>query len=266
MELAALESLIKRGLIADLHYFAKIGSTNSYALSQAVDDTQKCPLLVAAREQTAGRGRGANRWWSSDGCLMFSLLLDCTDWLPTSKWPLLSLVTGISIAQTIEQLIPGDVVGVKWPNDVYLAGRKVAGILIETSAAASGRLVVGIGLNVNNSVATAPADIQARAVALVDRSSARWTLELVLERLVERLITNWQRLGEQGFESFYRDWPRYCILSGAIVTIRPQAQHSEATVIGRALGIDEAGCLVVETTGGPIHLAGGSVEQFSWPS
>lgn len=262
MDVTLLEKLVERGLIGDFRHYPTTGSTNSLALALAGDATIRCPLLISAAEQTAGRGRGANRWWSKSGCLMFSLVVDTSDWLSAASWPLLSLATGISIAQTLEQLLPGQLVGVKWPNDVYVGGRKIAGILIETTAQAPRRLVIGVGLNVNNSVTDAPAEIQSRSVAMVDVMPQPWSLPLVLSNLIERMNENWQMLAKSGFESFAAQWPRYCILTGCVVTVK----SADKTITGRCQGIDATGCLVVETTSGTEHLTSGSIEQFSWPA
>lgn len=263
MDVQLLERLlVESKLVSDVRYFEKISSTNSFALQLAGDDQLATPLLIVAREQSAGRGRGANRWWSSEGCLMFSLLVDAESWLPKQYWPHLSLVTGVSIAQVIEQQLPGEIVGVKWPNDVYMAGRKLAGILIETSAAAPGRLVIGAGVNVNNSVAQAPAEIQARAISLVDRTARPISLEATLARVVEQLLTNWRSLARDGFTSFASQWPRYCILTGSIATIRTSARDAGEVFSGRVAGIDSHGRLLVETAQGTVALAGGAVESF----
>src|SRR5438034_451345 len=101
----------------------------------------------------AGRGRGTNRWWSADGALTFSLVLEAPqERLPMSRWPQVALVAGVAVCEALERMAPRAEMRVKWPNDVYLAGRKICGILSESVPARRDRIVVGIGVNVNNRV------------------------------------------------------------------------------------------------------------------
>ena len=120
-----------------------------------------------ARHQTAGRGRGKHTWWSAEGALTFSVLLEpSTLGIHTRSWPQLSLATAVAICDALavelrQYEVASAMPRIKWPNDVLIDGRKVCGILIESPAQPGVRrrcLVVGIGVNVNNSWKTAPAE------------------------------------------------------------------------------------------------------------
>ena len=141
-----------------VEHYAKIASTNDRALELCADIELLVPFLVIADHQTSGRGRGANRWWSSDGAILFSVIVDAAEYgLPESRWPQISLTVGAAVCQTLRALLGSETaVGLKWPNDVWLNGRKAAGILVEVPAVRRGRLVIGVGLNVNNSFESAP--------------------------------------------------------------------------------------------------------------
>src|SRR5690606_28847826 len=144
-------------------------STNDRALQLAADLNTPVPHLVLADQQTRGRGRGQNTWWSNAGSLTFSLLMELdAGRLPMSRWPEVSLTVGSSICSALSGLLPGEELGLKWPNDVYLRGAKLAGVLVEIPPRIAGRVVVGVGLNVANSVRHAPLDVQRRAIALCD--------------------------------------------------------------------------------------------------
>ena len=83
------------------------------------------PLLVVADRQTAGRGRGANRWWTGPGALAFSLLVDGrTVGADRSRSPLVALAAAVAVVDTVAPLLPAHQVGIHWPNDVLVAERK----------------------------------------------------------------------------------------------------------------------------------------------
>src|SRR5437588_611372 len=124
-----------------------IGSTNEeakrLARAGAADKT-----LVWARTQTAGRGRGGRSWVSPAGNLYLSLILRET--CPPARAAELGFAAAVALAAALDRLAPGLDLAFKWPNDVLLGGRKLAGILIEaeSAAAAVDWLVLGLGVNV----------------------------------------------------------------------------------------------------------------------
>ena len=197
----------------------RLASTNDHALALAADPSIRCPALVAAEHQTAGRGRGGHRWQAGPGALTFSLLLDHLDRLPRERLPLVSLVTGMATREAIARTVSDSPVHVKWPNDVYLKGKKVAGILTETASAASGRLVVGIGINVNNSLADAPPVVQQRGIALADETgSCVDPTDLLIALLIE-LELEFARLADNPELDTIR-WRSHCLLTDRKVTVR----------------------------------------------
>ncbi|RMF99945.1 MAG: biotin--[acetyl-CoA-carboxylase] ligase, partial [Planctomycetota bacterium] len=155
----------------DLHieYHREIGSTNDRAKEPEVRVSADRPWLITAERQTAGRGRGSNRWWTGEGSLAFTIVFPSPAELPTRQFGLLALAAGAAVCEVVADVVDkaegasSIVVGMRWPNDVYLAERKVCGILVEI---ADGKLIVGIGVNVNNSAKQAPAELQARVVSL----------------------------------------------------------------------------------------------------
>jgi len=152
---ADLESLLQGTFLANVIHFRETDSTNTRAIELlASGDSVTTPCLVYAESQSAGRGRGANQWWSVSGSLTFSLIVDLKrTGLLVEQIPLLPLLTGMAILRTGEAMLPGADFKLKWPNDVYLSDRKLAGVLIEVPSQSDGRAVIGIGLNVNNSFA-----------------------------------------------------------------------------------------------------------------
>src|SRR5205823_9209981 len=148
-----LSRIANSGLVARIDYHESIGSTSDRAIEIGALDEAELPLLVLAERQTAGRGRGANRWWSADGALTFSLVLEAPrERLPPARWPQVALAAGIAVCEALQGLAPRAEPRVKWPNDVYLAGGKICGILCESIPGWRERPGVGVGVNGNNRV------------------------------------------------------------------------------------------------------------------
>ena len=113
------------------------------------------PSLVLTCEQTAGRGRKGNAWWSSTGALTFTLVVNA-DELPMSseRRPMISLATGLAVRDALQTHLPEQEFSLKWPNDVFTGEQKICGILVEQHSIADRQAVlIGIGINVNNSLA-----------------------------------------------------------------------------------------------------------------
>jgi BirA family biotin operon repressor/biotin-[acetyl-CoA-carboxylase] ligase len=231
-----------------------LGSTNDRALKLAAE-TQALPRLIAALRQTAGRGRGGNRWWGDPGALLFSLILDVPAVQP-DRVPQLSLCMGAAVCQAVAELVPGADVRLKWPNDVFLNGRKVCGILIESPPRCNDRLVVGIGLNVNNSVASAPPDLALRATSLRDCAAVEFDLADVLVRVLGRIERALDEFRQGGWTRVAARWRALCLLTGRCITIHCGTQSTTGT----CLGIEDDGALLLQTLAGPQRYYGGTVE------
>lgn len=144
-------------LVRKADWFAALGSTNDLALRWAADADLELPRLIWAETQTAGRGRGAHVWWAAPGGLTFSLIVDeASTGLRAAMWPQVSVLTGLAIAEMLSEFVPAHSIGLKWPNDVQVHGRKICGILVEFLPGQPHRLVIGVGINVGNSFRRAP--------------------------------------------------------------------------------------------------------------
>ena len=236
----------------------EIGSTSDRAIELAAAAQQELPLLVIAGQQTAGRGRGANRWWAAPGALTFSLVIDGVALgVPQDRWPRLSLATALVVGEVIRQLAPQADVQLKWPNDVYIAGRKVCGILLEAPASATGRIVLGLGLNVNNSLAAAPPEIRDTAIALCDVIGLPLDLYDVLRRLLLGIETELALLSRDNLRLVER-WQPYCLLEGRTVTLLQGREE----ITGICESIDSDGALLLRTSAGTGRYISGTVADF----
>ncbi len=138
----AVEELASRWRVPLVEAYRLLGSTNDRALEVARQEGEPWSVIVAD-EQSAGRGRRGSRWVSPAGHgLLMSILLPPT---PDAAAPALPLLVGLAAAEAVEEAAPGARVGIKWPNDLWIDGRKVGGVLCEASRR---RAVAGIGINV----------------------------------------------------------------------------------------------------------------------
>lgn len=268
------ETVVQR---VELH--DELPSTNDLALELAgVAPDTDFPLLVLAVRQSGGRGRGDHRWWATGGALTFSLAVDTRAWkLAPRRWPRISLATGIAVAKTVlgqlsaGQLSPGQLpprqlsagqvnrhtVQVKWPNDIFVGGRKVCGILTENASRQPHRLVIGIGLNVNNSWREAPAELRSVGTSLVDVAERLFSPQEILIDLLQRLQQSFSEVADDTFP-LTEAWRTICMLEGRTVTI--EAGGTRTT--GVCQGIDDDGALLLHNEYGIQHCVAGTVAKI----
>jgi BirA family biotin operon repressor/biotin-[acetyl-CoA-carboxylase] ligase len=147
--------------IRTIEYYGCISSTNDHLKELLkLSVPPKLPCLVVAKRQTAGRGRGNKVWWSGEGALLMSLGLELAALsLKRTDLPLFSLAVGLAAFKTIRNRLPeNNVMGLHLPNDVYVDGKKIAGILIESPTPQ--HLVLGVGINVNNHLSEIPPEFR----------------------------------------------------------------------------------------------------------
>lgn len=213
-----------------------VGSTND-ELQQLAKGGAAHGLVLLAHEQRNGRGRRGNIWNAKAGeNLTFSILLRPQE--PKTLWPRLALATGLAIAEALEQL--GCQPGIKWPNDLWLDGRKVAGILVE---AGDDFAIVGIGLNVHSTEFPPEITDSASSLALVlGEAPSRAD---VLEAIIRRFAIRHRGIGAD-FSSLIQAVNQRCVLSGKRVLL----QTSAGPKSGMVREVGPGGELLLETPSG----------------
>lgn len=216
----------------NIHYFDSLDSTNSWLLENG-----KCGDICISETQTSGRGRRGNTWESPQGNISFSLCY-CFNKI-TEHWSLLGLVTGIAIAEALEDIgLKGH--GVKWPNDIFWKQKKLGGILLETSDQ-SGKVVIGIGLNISLPPKTHEKISQA-ATCLSEAMTATnntFSKELLFTHLIKRLQARLSTFDNLNFDQFIKPWRTWDILQGKHVTF----DHQGTIISGEVIKIDKQGRL-----------------------
>lgn len=251
-----LERLLDESFIREIDFRRECASTNDLALLPSPD--RQLPTLVLTDSQTGGRGRGSNQWWARDGALTFSLRLEPSEFsIAHENWPLVSLTTAIAVADTLAEFAPGQKVGLKWPNDVFLNGRKICGILVEPPRGSTSELVIGVGINVANSLSEAPDEVRAIATSIYDETDTDYSPSDVLLNFLQRLEVLLRELGSASLNLKER-WQQQCTLSGQRISLESGTHE----IIGLCHGISENGAINVETDGVIRPWFGGIVRQL----
>lgn len=219
-----------------LDFRESTGSTNDDVREAALAGAP-AGLVIVAGHQQAGRGRRGAAWVCPPGeGLAFSVLLRPSE--TKALWPRLSLAAGLAVAEGLDR--HGVAAEVKWPNDVWVGGRKIAGILVE---AGEDFVVVGVGINVG--VTTFPEALADSATSLALECGEPPGLPLVLASVLERLPV-WQAKIGADFEELLRRFRERCALTGR----RIRLATAEGTLTGAAEGIGDGGELLVRTPEG----------------
>ena len=190
--------------------------------------------------------------------MLFSVIVDAHEFgLPQSRWPQISLTAGVAVCEVLGRSASRPV-GLKWPNDVWLNDRKVCGILVEVPPAQRGRLVIGIGLNVNNSFVEAPSELQPIATSLRDETGAEFDRVQLLGDVVRQLDADLCRLAAQD-PSLPDRWRHWCVLRTRTVSL----DTGRDLVIGHCLGLADDGALRLQTSAGERQFYGGIVRHIA---
>lgn len=224
--------------------FPILASTNDLALEWIRANMAPAGTVLVAEQQTSGRGRPGRVWHSPRGALLTTVVLP---FYPEHVgWT--ALAAGLAVCRTAREL--GVPAGVKWPNDVVVSGKKLAGVLVETS---SPKLAaVGIGLNVHNPPPDDP-ELAARTARLADDCPGI-TVDAVLERLLPHLAQAWSQLAAGDLTSLRTSWSEMDTTAGRRV------RWAHGNLAGTAEGVEADGSLRIRTDGAvPVVVSAGEV-------
>jgi len=238
-----VDRVVEQTFVARAEHHDRLGSTNDRAIRLA-SEPGELPLLIVAYRQTAGRGRGTNRWWAGPGSLTMSLLLE-PEMVAAGRTttPMSALATAVGVVDAVAPLLAQHDVGIHWPNDVIAAGRKLAGILVEVLP--SRCLVVGIGVNSNNSLADVPDDLRQTATTLYELTGRPHDQTAIVVSLLKNLETGFALL-RSAPEEIAAQADALCLQHGRTLTI----QQGQEPTTGQCGGIAPDGALLLETPQG----------------
>ena len=223
-----------------------VDSTNAEAkrLAARGEDEGEDGTVVWARQQTAGRGRRGRQWDSPEGNLHCSLIMrpEC----PVETALQLGFVAALAVCDAIARVAePGHEVWCKWPNDVLLGDRKVAGILLESEAGADAMpkwVVLGVGVN----VAHFPEDVEFPATSLREEGCRDVDEVDLLEAFAQHFLTWVNRWLDDGFVPVRKHWLQRTKGLGEAIEVRLDNE----TLSGTFADLDEDGALILEVEGG----------------
>ena len=223
-------------------YFEEIDSTNAYA--KEIAKQQQGNFVVWACRQSAGQGRLKRAWESPAGGLYFTMCFRAD--ISPDKGPMLTLYTATAIYLALKQ--HGLEADIKWPNDIYVNGKKLAGILTEMIISGSQiTVIIGVGLNI-------------KAVSVPDAISLeqldiKTDAENCMREIIAQCETVFKAYFNQQGDEYLTIYKNRLITKNKIV----KAHLVNGTVEGMALGIDDIGRLLIQTAQGVIPVAAGDV-------
>jgi BirA family biotin operon repressor/biotin-[acetyl-CoA-carboxylase] ligase len=256
MDQTQLETALDDLPVGEIRYYERIDSTNTAAARWAEAGAPDLSLVVAD-EQTAGRGRLGRRWFTPPGAaLAFSLLLDLqvgtasSAVLPERRVPALTALGAVAVSCALRHLYDLSP-EIKWPNDVLLKRRKVAGVLVEThwQGESPTSAVLGIGINVATSSIPQETDLLYPAAcvqAVLGRPVDRWVL---LHAVLEELLAWRSRLSSK---EFLQTWNDQLAFKGEWVQVGRADLSGSSLNEGTVIGLSPDGCLQLRTSSGNV--------------
>ena len=223
-----------------VHAYGSIVSTNDTAKSLAGIGAREGTLVVA-ETQTGGHGRRGNAWESPPGGLWFSFVV--RPHLPPDRASGLSVVAAVSVARAVIGFA-GVAARIKWPNDVFVGGRKLAGVMVVS--AGEGALVVGVGVNANVSEGELPAPEWYEATSLLRETGESCDRAALLARVLTEFESRYFAYRGPDHEELMEEWRELSLVIGEAVT----ATVGDETVRGTVFGIEEDGGIVLRLPDG----------------
>ena len=211
-------------------------STNAYALEQLSSTDVLEGTVVAAHEQTAGKGQMGNSWEAEAGKnLTFSIILKPT-WLPVEQQFYLSMAVAVALQTTLSEYLKKEIVTIKWPNDIYVGDHKICGVLIQNNILGKNlkHCVVGIGLNINQKIFK-----NIRATSLSKIIGCDFQLDDVLSVVLKNLEIEYLKLLDKSFDSIKMEYEANLFRKN----IPNEFIIDDNKVLATILGVTEAGLL-----------------------
>jgi BirA family biotin operon repressor/biotin-[acetyl-CoA-carboxylase] ligase len=205
--------------------------------------------VVVAEEQTAGVGRHGHSWHSPNtGGLYLSIILRLP--LKSDAMPVLTMALGLAVQRAVDDFC-GVACDIRWPNDVMLNGKKLAGIMVQL--ADKDTLIGGIGVNINQP--SFPDNLQAIATSLFIETGREFSKEELLERIVAEALRNASLLAEAGKAGIIRRFEEHS------TWVRGKAVEVDSGTRGVTAGLNEDGFLLVQTDAGVETVIAGGVRE-----
>jgi BirA family biotin operon repressor/biotin-[acetyl-CoA-carboxylase] ligase len=227
-----------------IHYFEEVTSTNDVAKELATLRAKEGTIVIA-EVQTSGRGRLGRDWLSPKGGVWFSIILH-----PEVKAKdvfKVTFLTAVAVAKTIRKIFKLNA-EIEWPNDVLINGKKMCGILTETSIRGENvdSVIVGVGINANVDINFFPKHLKKTVTTLASEVKREVDREKFLHVLLKELEAYYKMFKENNFDSILEEWKQLNRLFGANVEVVSFNEKIE----GQAVNVDQNGALIIRLADG----------------
>jgi BirA family biotin operon repressor/biotin-[acetyl-CoA-carboxylase] ligase len=223
-----------------IYYLDQIDSTNEYAKT-LIDEVPEGTVILAD-QQTNGKGRSGKTWYSPVGGIWMSAILRPT------KPSLIPIMAGVAICETF--YLHNILTGIKWPNDILLNNKKIAGILTEL---VDSTVILGIGINLN--IRKFPSELEETASSIFLETKKNFDKKMIYEMLCKQLDEYYFDLKNDQIKDLLMKWRHYTVMLGRNVII----EQVDKKVTGRVLDINNDGALVIACPSGKIERVGSGV-------
>jgi len=231
--------------VTKIYMFDALASTNGTARSLALQGAEEGTIVIA-QTQNKGRGRFDRVWQSPKGGVYLSLLLRPKT--PVGKTPLLAFVAALAVTHTIRSFhVPACI---KWPNDVLVHGKKIAGILLEseTNGTRVSHVIIGIGVNLNTNLTHLSTDVRKHATSLRKELGSSINIDEFLNTFFLQFDRFYQLFSAHHFDLIIEVWKKQSDILGK----RIKVQTTNDIIQGTAVDVDQSGFLLLKTSEGTI--------------
>lgn len=219
---------------SQIYFFDELDSTNEYA-KRILSDIKE-GAVVFAETQTQGKGRLDRKWFSPEGGIYMSVIL-----FP-DKPLLIPVLAGVAICEVFNTY--DILLGIKWPNDILLNEKKVAGILIEM---VDNAVIIGIGINLN--ITEFPAELKNTATSIFLETKKRFDKMMIYNDICLELERGYDQLKKNKVNEILQKWRNYTVMFGKTVSI----ETSDRVITGRVIDIGTNGALILSLPDGKIE-------------
>ncbi len=231
-----------------IHYFREIDSTNNKAKDLAASGAPEGTIVIA-EQQTKGRGRRGRVWFSPPGGGIYISLILRPE-MPPNEAPTMTLMTAVAVAEALISLVELEV-SIKWPNDILVGGKKVAGILTEISTEMDSIdfIIVGLGMNVNMPLASFPKEINDIVTSILLETGKHFSRIELIRAYLHFHEKYYKIFQKNGYEPIIERWKELSNMFGRNIMVNVLGKEYS----GEVIDMDNDGALILKDNQGNLH-------------
>ncbi len=218
-------------------FYDEVDSTMEVAIRK-IQEGFESPFMIVAKQQTEGRGRGVNIWFSSHGGIYLTMVIPLEDEITNEIIAMIHYSSALAVASSLNDLFSIDV-RIKWPNDIVKSKKKIGGVLIEYITGAKNFLLIGIGINANIIVNDLPIELQKNTISLLSILGFEIELNKLIDKLKLELIEFSILTLNKKFDFIIEKFNKKCIYTQKEIIMKDSQQFT-------CMGINKYGQLSLE--------------------